>query len=186
MQLLTSLVAIMSWAHKSTPHLLLMSWLHPQSHINWDDYTFHYLFICATVHVPAQYGKLKKDAGIAVLFTRVRDCCVVQIPSHCFSDGIIPTCSLFLCFVHQWTASLHHFLFLKVFVLVCYISSYPIANSATSYWCRPRGLVHWCSRVRDCCVVQIPSHRFSDSIIPTCSLFLCFVAVSLHHFLCCR
>ena len=63
---------------------------------------------------------------------RARNCCMVSF--HYFNDRIdpymhlvsvlcvpvssIPTCALFQYFVYQWAASLHHFLFLKVFVLV--------------------------------------------------------------------
>ena len=56
--------------------------------------------------------------------------------------------------LHQWTGQQ---------------SPTSVASSRISNWvatdvgdCCP---VHWC-RVRDCCVVQIPSHRFSDSIHP--------------------
>ena len=77
---------------------------------------------------------LATDVGDCCLvhWCRARDCCVVL--SHCFNGSIdpymhlvsvlckpvssIPTCILFLCFVYQWPASLHHFLFLKVFILV--------------------------------------------------------------------
>ena len=63
---------------------------------------------------------LATDVGDCCLvhWCRVRDCCVIQIPSsHCFSDhdSIIPTCSLFQCFVNQWASSLHAACFCPLF-----------------------------------------------------------------------